>query len=96
MRTFTLIAAPLFALTLAACDPVSVIQSKTTGKCGYIPTPETVTAIVGTFSPTYAAPAGAADALAQAICNAVTAPAVRAARRAPRVRGVVIHGRFVR
>lgn len=85
------------AFLLAACDPVPVVQGKTSDKCGYIPTPETITQIVGVFSPAYAAPAGAADALAQAICNAVTAPTVRGARaRAPQVAGVTIRGRFVR
>lgn len=88
---------PLFALTLTACNPVQDVQTKSVGKCGYIPTPETVTAIAGTFAPTYAPLAGATDALAQAICNAVTAPAVRgAARRTPRVNGVIVRGRFVR
>ena len=100
-----LIFACAFVFPLAACntvDPngnavapsVSSVQSVATTICKYVPTAETVAKILTGWAGSVTA-----DAIAGAICNAVTTnPLADGPNRdsyTPNVNGVVIHGHFV-
>ena len=71
------------------------VRQSAVAVCGFLPTIDTVAAIIATGNPIVATVSG----LANAICAAVTAlPPVQLRRGAapPTVAGVVIHGKFVR
>lgn len=104
----TLLIAPVLAgsLFLAGCNTttdsanvaaqIAAAQQTAAQICGYLPTVSTVTSILATFVPGASPINDVAVQVAQAICGAVTAKSVRRGGSAPMVRGVVIHGRFVR
>jgi hypothetical protein len=80
-----------------ALDTALVLQVQSTAStvCGFLPTVETVTGIIGTITGTGPSVA-TANSIAAAICRAVTAKSARSGAVAPRVNGVTIRGRFVR
>jgi hypothetical protein len=71
---------------------ISQVQQAAVLACGFLPTAATVASILSGGNPLVTTAAG----IAQAICTAVTAKAVRRGGPAPSVGGVVIHGRFVK
>jgi activator of 2-hydroxyglutaryl-CoA dehydratase len=75
---------------------VAHVQAATTTACKFLPTAKTILDIVGTFTDVVAL--SPVTSVADAICNAVSAQGSgKLARRStPRVRGVVVKGRFVR
>ena len=99
MRKFLLTG--IFAITLAGCGTINPftnqpntpadVQNATVQACGFLPTASTVLNILAVGNPA----AATAEAVAQAICAAVT-PAPKALKGVPTVNGVEIHGRFVR
>jgi hypothetical protein len=99
MRKSMLGAALALFVALGGCattsntDIVSEVQTITTTACSFVPTADTIIALVGS-SPALTT----AAAIADAICAAVTPKAASRKRGAtpPIVNGVVIHGSFVR
>lgn len=106
MKKFIIIAA--LAGSLAACatfpgtgggpapgptDIVKQIQAIAVGACGFLPVASTVIGILNGNGAIMTA-----EAIAQAICGAVSGPRARMARSSgvPRVMGVPVRGRFVR
>jgi hypothetical protein len=71
---------------------IADVQQAAVLACGFLPTAATVASILSGGNPLVST----ASAIAQAICTAVTAKAVRRGGPAPSVGGVVIHGRFVK
>lgn len=85
-------------LSLGGCagtlpPTVASIQQLAVSVCGFLPTVATVASIIAAGNPLVAT----AEAIANAICNAVTPAKVSGRLRAvqPMVGGVVIHGRWV-
>lgn len=76
---------------------IQQVQAIASQVCGFIPTVSTVANIIATLTGTSAA-VSSVTAIANSICSAVTAPIARGKRGAvrPSVRGVPIHGNFVR
>ena len=73
---------------------IEQVRQAAVAVCGFLPTVDTVAAILLANNPAYIT----ASAIANGICAAVTAPALKqlGPRRAPPVvAGVVIHGKFV-
>lgn len=109
MRKTMLAVATSFALsgcagTLPGIDPsiqtnidntIAQVQSITTSACKFLPTAQTVANIIATFTGSQSVVA-TASAIANSICNAVTAKSVRRGATRPMVRGVVLRGQFVR
>ncbi len=98
-----LLAIPLAAaLTFGGCattggnvNVIEQVRQAAVAVCGFLPTVETVAAILASGNPIVATASG----IANAICDAVTHLPPMTARRgapAPSVAGVVIHGKFVR
>jgi hypothetical protein len=75
---------------------IAAVQQTATQICGYLPTVGTVTSILATFVPGAGPINDVALQVAQAICGAVTVKSARRGAGAPTVRGVAVHGRFVR
>jgi hypothetical protein len=93
------------SLTLGGCATGSstniaaeiiAVQQTATQICGYLPTISTVTSILSTFVPGAGPINDVALQVAQAICGAVTVKSARRGAGPPTVRGVPVHGRFVR
>lgn len=78
----------------STADIIAQVRQAAVATCGFLPTIETVAAIIAAGNPTVVI----AGTVASAICSAVTASTPLARRRGvlPTVNGVVIHGRFVR
>jgi hypothetical protein len=98
-----ILAAPLVGiLSLSGCattgsngQVIDQVRQVAVVTCGFLPTVETVAAIISAGNPLISG----VSTIASAICAAVTAlPPVQLRRGAapPTVAGVVIHGRFVR
>lgn len=102
--------AALLTLSLFGCvqpddtsvtSGVSQVQSLAVKYCSFLPTAQTVLAIVSAFDPNTAVPAQAASQMAKAICDTVTAKATTLkAKPGPwkvKVNGkvVTIDGKFV-
>lgn len=106
MRNLMLSAVLCSSFALAGCSggsalppvsgdtTISQVQQIAVQVCGYLPAAETVAGIVATFTGGGSV-VGIASEVADAICNAVTSKSA-AFGRTPRVRGVVLRGRFVR
>jgi hypothetical protein len=108
MRKFILVAA--LGLALSGCvtsgtgvnvgtvtSIIAQVQAATTAACGYLPAASSVANILATFVSGGALVVGGAEAAANAICSALSAKAGRfGGSRVVRVRGVILHGRFVR
>lgn len=103
MRKFLLMAPVVGALSLGGCGttgntPADIqqlilqVQAAAVQVCSFLPTAETITAIISAGNPVV----GTATAVANAICAAVTAKSARLGETAPQVNGVPIHGTFVR
>lgn len=99
MRKILAVTILAFALTGCATtkeqvqSTVEKVQHAAEAVCGFLPTIDTVAAIIAANNPAYQT----VSAIANGICAAVTAPALRqlGPRRAPPVvAGVVVHGRF--
>lgn len=101
-----LLLASMLSLSLASCATtggtptdtnaiIAQIQQTTAQICAFVPTAETVAAIIAAASGGAATPAviGVAS-IANAICAAVTKPAAKR-RGVPTVNGVPINGSFV-
>jgi hypothetical protein len=100
-----LLAAPLVGLlSLGGCATtgtnvnavIEQVRQVAVATCGFLPTVETVAAIISAGNPLVSG----ASAVANAICAAVASIPPRTAGRrggaVPTVAGVVVHGRFVR
>jgi hypothetical protein len=71
------------------------IQQAAVGLCGYLPSVESVAAIVAANNPLLALPEAVANAICAAVQPAATAKA-GAAAPAPMVAGVAVTGKFVK
>jgi hypothetical protein len=99
MNKSMLVVVLALSAALGACattpndDIVAEVQTITTTACSFVPTADTIIALVGS-GPTLTT----AAAIADAICAAVTPKLASSKRRAtpPTVNGIVIHGSFVR
>ena len=110
-----------FAVALAGCtaigggplnlqDFIAQVQTTTSAVCSFLPTAETIAAIVATGNPIVTTAAAVADAICKSVTSIVVAPPPvapggsvktaagvrRAAPVTPTVAGVVIHGKFLR
>jgi hypothetical protein len=85
------------SLSLAGCNTVDLstiiaqVQNSTVSLCGYVPTVETIVAIVGANDPTLVTGLQIADA----ICAAVKPKATPDVSSGAKVAGVVVKGHFV-
>jgi hypothetical protein len=91
------------AITVGACtdqqtaETIAQVQKNAQLACSFVPTAASVANILAALYPAAQAPVGAATAVAQQICGAVTAKSAhRGAALAPTVAGVVVEGHFVR
>jgi hypothetical protein len=79
-------------LMTEADEDVALIQQHTVKLCGFLPTVQTVTAILGLGNPALQA----ASAIATAICRAVSKDKVSTlVSTPPTIEGIVIEGEYV-
>ena len=111
MKRFLIVPALALGLLVSSCatvpgvDPitggqitteVTNVQEAATQICGFLPTASTVTNILASFITGASPIATVVNQVAASICSAVTAKSLRRGAGPPRVRGVAIHGTFVR
>jgi hypothetical protein len=105
MRRFVMTTTVASALMLGGCattgtNTQAVIEQArqaAVAVCGFLPTVDTVAAILAAGNPIYLTASGIANGICEAV-KSIPAPDKLAGRRraAPVVAGVVIHGRFVK